>query len=673
MKTWVRRPALLLVAAFLVVAFVTGIPFTKSGMSKVLAATVTPTISVSAHTVHPRQKITITGLGFAPNDTVFISLDQLNYSLGNLTCDSDGNCSGSVTIPLTGPQGQHMLLAQGSQPDEEVVNVPINLNPTIFFDTSVGHSNQGGPGTSTVITGSGFQLNETVSVYWGDATGTLLGTVTSDSYSGFFRFPFTTPTHVAPGKYPITVVRSGQKPATATTTFTVVPPAVTAAGGIRSGQLLKFQIKGFQGHENVAISWDANGGQQIDVIQTNNYGLFASPSYGEVFIPSAPLGSYTLTFTGESSGLQVSAPINVGPGIQVNVFNNPGATIAVSGGGFRAGETLNVFIVDQKKATSVSVTTATDGSFQINLVAPLSLTPGPQYHIKATNSDGSEKATNFFYILAPGISWASTDSNNQSSTATYGSSGTISGQNFPANEQIALYWNYQQAGQVEVGTVQAAADGSFTFDLTTPSSPFTSDATIEAIASTNTFMASYQVQPQPAFTLNPTSILVGDTVSISGGSFNGNVTVNIQLAGSTSVVSTATVADDGTFTGSLTIPSNIMGGPSSVSVSDGTVSVRVPLVIDVPLIITPTTGSTGTSISVQSPNFSNNGNNTICVKLQPSIVWHDPTTGTSQFLASACQFPRTVTAPANLVSGRTYEVELIAGGNVIGKAPFTAQ
>ncbi len=674
MKTWMRHPALWLVATFLVMAFVAGFRFAKSGMSQAHAAPATPTISVSAHSVRPNQKITITGQGFAPNDTVTVFLDQLfTNPFGNLSCNGNGNCSGSVTIPLTGPQGQHMILAQGSQPGEAIANAPIIINPTIFFNTSQGLPNRGGPGTGTVIIGYAFQLNETVSVYWGDVTGILLGTATSDSYTGFLYFPFVVPTHVAPGKYPITVVRSGQKPATLTTTFTVVPPAVKAAAGVRSGQVLKFQLSGFQADENVAISWNANGGQQIGVIQTNFYGFFASPSYGQVFLPSALLGSYTLTFTGESSGLQVSAPINVGPGIQVNVLNNPGGTIPVSGGGFRSGETLTIFIEEQKKATSVSVTTAADGSFQANLIAPLSLTPGPQYYIAAINSDGTEKATAFFYILAPRISWASADSYNQSNTAAYGSAGTISGQDFPANEQVTLYWNYQQAGQVEVGTAQAAADGSFSFDLNTPSSPFTGNATIEAIASTSTFTASYQVQPQAAILLNPTSVLVGQPAGISGGSFDGNATVIIQLVGPTRVIGTATVTSDGTFTTSVTIPSNTGGGPSSVSVSDGTVSSSAALVIDVPLIITPTTGSSGTSIAVQSPNFSNNGNTFLCFSEQPYIAWYDPTTGTSQYLASACQFPRSVTAPANLVSGRTYEVELIAGGYVIGQASFTAQ
>lgn len=299
----------------------------------------------------------------------------------------------------------------------------------------------------------------------------------------------------------------------------------------------------------------------------------------------------------------------------------------------------------------------------------------PQYHVAATNSDGSERATAFFYILAPGISWASTNIDAQDTIAAYGSAGTISGQDFPANEQVTLYWNYQQAGQVEVGTVIAAADGSFTFDLTTPSSPFAGNATIEAIASTSTFMASFQVQPQAAVFLNPTSALVGNAVSISGGSFDGNATVTIELAVST-LVGTVTAASDGTFTTSFTIPANTQGGPSIVSVSDGTVSASTTLVIQVPLTITPTTGSAGTSITVQSLNFSGNGNDARCFTYRPSIDWYDPTTGTSLYLSTACsQGPlnKIVKAPSTTVSGRTYVIELISGGYVIGQATFTAQ
>lgn len=674
MKTWMRRQALLLLVAFLSVTVVTGgFTFANSGISRAHAATTTPSITLSDHTVHPRQKITVTGQGFAPNDMVTVYLDSLDVSFGTLACDGNGNCSGVVAIPLTGPQGQHMILAQGSQSGEAVANAPIILNPVVFFNTTQGQPNHGGPGTVTMLTGYAFQPNETVSIYWGGATGTLLGTTTSEDTVGLFLFSFVAPAPVAPGKYAITVVRSDQKPATVSTLFTVEPPAITAAAGVRGGQVLKFQLSGFQASEAVAVSWTANGGQKIATVYTSASGTFASPSFEDVFVPSAPLGSYTLTFTGEQSGLQVSTPINVGPGIRVIPQIIPIGTIPVFGGGFSSGETLTVFLVGQKQATSVSVTTADDGSFQAKLTAPLNLTPGPQYTVKAINSDGSEKATGTFAIFSPSISWTSANFSNQSNTAQYGSLGTIRGQNFPANEQVTLYWNYQQAGQVTVGMVQTATDGSFSFDLTTPSSPFTGQATIEAIAETSTYMASYQVQPEPNVSFNPTSVLVGQTMIVSGGSFESNATVTIGRTSSGTVWGSATVASDGTFTTSISLPTNLQGGPTSVSVSDGTVNVSATLVVDVPLIITPTSGSAGTSIAVQSPNFTNSGNTFVCAEEQPYLAWYDPSTGKSLNLGSACQMPRSVTAPASLISGQTYEVQLIVGGYVIGQATFTAQ
>src|SRR5258708_13136159 len=106
------------------------------------------------------------------------------------------------------------------------------------------------------------------------------------------------------------------------------------------------------------------------------------------------------------------------------------------------------------------------------------------------------------------------------------------------------------------------------------------------------------------------------------------------------------------------------------------VSLSAHLVIQVPLTITPTTGSSGTRITVQSPNFSGNGNDFRCFAYQPYIAWYDPTTGTSLYLSRACpQGPlnESVTVPANLVSGRTYEFERIAVGHATRQTPLPAQ
>ncbi len=670
MQTRMRHLALLFLATFLMMALGTSLTFGVGSTPLVHAATSTPTLIPSKNTVHAGEIITVAAQGFAADDTVNLFLDQTVNSIATLTCDTNGNCAGSLTVPLfSGPQGQHMLLAQGSQPGESIANTPLMINPALLFDSSQGGVSRGGPGTGTELSGYSFQLNETVSVYWGDANGTLLGTATSDNYYGYFHFPFTTPANLAPGKYEVTVVRSGQKPATLTITFTVVPPKLTGPAGVRSGHVLNVHLKGFQGVEQVVFSWNANGGQQIGTFQTQGDGsLFTNYS---LRAPSAPDGSYTLTATGESSGLQASMPLNVGPGVQVNTPVNPGGTLNVSGGGFAAGEVLTVYIVDHK-SSGISVTTAADGSFQATLTIPLSLLPAPEYHVAAINSDGSEKGETFFSIAPPSINWTG----NQNNIAAYGSAGTINGQYFPANEQVTLYWNYQQAGQVITGTVTAAADGSFSFDLTTPSSPFTGNATIEAIAATRTFAASFQVQTQAAIFLSPTSALVGQTVTVNGGSFTANATVTVTLAvnGSSAVVGITTTDNTGAFTTSFSIPLAQAGGLSAVSASDGTIGATTKLVVQIPLSLTPATGGGGTSITVQTPNL--NLSNVECFLNQIKIVGYDPITGKSQVLSQTCPlgaFSVTVTAPASLVSGQSYQIELLMNGYLVGQATFTAQ
>jgi hypothetical protein len=679
MKTATRRPAFFLLAALATMALLVSMAFGTVAAPQAHAATTTPTIALSDSTVHPNQKITVTAQGFAPNDTVSLYLDQMVDLYVTLPCDSNGDCSGPLTLPLySGLQGQHMLLGHGSQADEAIASVSFTLNPAILGETVDNHT-YGGPGSGLAISGYAFQPNENVNIYWGDANGTLLGTATSSSDYGIFQLTCVIPTNLAPGKYKITAVRTGQKPATVTTTFTVIPPKLTGPAGVRSGHPLNLSVKGFQGSEKVAFSWNANGGQQLGIFHTRPDGSLVL--FDNLITPSAPDGTYTVTASGESSGLQASMSLNIGPGIQLNALVNAGGTLAVTGGGFDVGETLNVYIVGQKSASEVSVTTAADGSFQANVTVPMSLTPAPNYHVVASNSDGSEKAETFFNIVQPGLSWTGILTGPRGDTVAYGSVGSIDGQDFPANEQITLYWNYQQAGQVVVGTATAAADGSFSFDLNAPSSPFVGNATVEAIASTATYSASTQVQTGPAMYINPASPVLGQTVTVNAGSLAPNDALTITLnTGSPVVVGTATTDSNGAFTASFTIPSTSEGGFSTLSASDGTTTISANFVIQVPLSVSPTTGSSGTSITVQAPDFY--VSNPSCQDYEPKIFWYDPVTGKSQVLSSqTClqqPFSVTVTAPANLISGQSYQIELFlqtgrTSSSLLGQATFTAQ
>src|SRR5260370_36133841 len=70
---------------------------------------------------------------------------------------------------------------------------------------------ESGPGTAIQLYGDAFNANEPVRIFWGGAAGIPEGSATTDA-SGHLSFNLTVPTGIAPGKYAVTVVRSGQKP-----------------------------------------------------------------------------------------------------------------------------------------------------------------------------------------------------------------------------------------------------------------------------------------------------------------------------------------------------------------------------------------------------------------------------------------------------------------------------
>ncbi|GIE93175.1 hypothetical protein [Paractinoplanes rishiriensis] len=68
----------------------------------------------------PGVGIAITGSGYAPFSTVYLSLFSNPVSLGTTTADANGNISVTVTVPLGTPIGNHTLLATGLDANGEV-------------------------------------------------------------------------------------------------------------------------------------------------------------------------------------------------------------------------------------------------------------------------------------------------------------------------------------------------------------------------------------------------------------------------------------------------------------------------------------------------------------------------------------------------------------------------
>lgn len=628
----------------------------SSHISAGATLSIIPSLSTSVGTVKPGQTITLTGLGFAANETVQIQLGNTNGSTpGYLYCDSNGTCSGSITMPNSSVvEGLNLLIGSGMT-SGVIAEAPVSFTSAITISPV-----QGGPGTYISLSGAAFTANETVQVYWGTTSGTLEGTSTTDGY-GNLSFSFSAPTGLAAGKYVVTVARANQKPATLTATFKALPPKmVSTPAGILNGQTVSVQLSGFQGYEQVTISWNATGGQQL---ATFNMGFDGSTS-GNFIPPSAPHGSYTLTATGVSSGLQTTGSLKIGPGILLTPNSaNPGGTITVSGGGFSANEALDIYF--QLKSNGVtSVTTDATGSFSVSLTVPSTYKTTTTYYVYAVSTTNTEKAKAQFYFVLPYI--------NTYYVAYYGTTTTISGGGFLSNEPVNVYWDYQDASQVKVGKIVAAGDGTFSLTVTVPSEPNLGTIVIAAIGGTSRLKATSSVFEYQNIVITPSSGPVGTKVHVKGGGFSAGETVTVSYQGIT--VGTAISASNGSFTNlSFVVPTTTSIGYTTVQAVGGTTGIIASATFTVTprLTILPNTGTSGASITVTGKNFS--PSNTVY------LYWYDPSTGNYTYFGSFSTsatgtFKTTITAPSGLVSGNTYYVQGYDGPtNILAQAAFVAQ
>jgi hypothetical protein len=629
------------------------------GQSSHITAGVTlsivPALSSAITTVKPGQFITVKGLGFAAFDVVSIQLDSPDGSfVGTLFCDSNGTCSGTALMPsFSVVQGLHLLVGSGTS-SGLVAEAPVIFTPGISILPI-----EGGPGTYIQLSGAAFAANETVQVYWGTTSGISEGTTTTDT-SGDLFFSFNSPSGLAAGKYTITVARAHEKPAMLTALFKVLPPKMTSTAGILSGQAVQVQLTGFQAYESVTISWNANGGQQLTTIGMDSTGA-ASSTFTP---PSAPAGSYTLTAIGDSSGLQATSSLNVGAGILLTPNTaSPGSTIIVNGGGFTPGETVNVYFQNTANGI-VSATVDTTGAFTVSLTVTTKYKAGTNYFVYAIGTTGTDKAKAPFFFVPVAFYSAYY-------YLSYGTLTTLYGQGFAVNEKVNLYWNYLQAGQLKVGTATAGSDGTFSMTLTVPSDPNLGYVSIAAIGSTSKLKATGSVYEYPNIVLTPSSGPAGTKVKVSGGGYDSAEAVTVFYQGAS--VATATTSVSGAFAAAFVVPTTTSIGYTTVQATGGTsgVTVYATFTVTPTLVITPTTGPAGTTITVTGKHYSSSSS--------VYLYWYDPSTGNYSSLGSVTTtstgtFKTTITAPANLTSGNTYYVQGYDGPTgFFAQAAFIAQ
>lgn len=687
-----KRPRLSLLLALLFAAFFsTGGLLLPSQGHVAHAATSTSLLSLSSTKVYPGQQLTATGQGLAPQMAFELYLGDGSSSIYLATVYTDSNASYSTTFTFPQnqvPQGQYAvnLNFNGETSGTPLAQVTISVEPMVFDAV-------GNPGFPLSMTGAGFNPNETVSVALGDTEkGTDEGTATTDA-SGNLSFSFTLPSGLQPGRYPVSVARSGQKPAVVTGKIRIYPLAVSVPGGVKSGQPLSVRVTGFLPYETLTGSWNANGGQDL------SYEIYGVRTDGNgaaqflVHLPPTTPGSYIITIKGITSGLSASGTFKFGPGISLYADGrkpgqaNPGGQITVYGGGFNANELVSVYFQTEKNGVTTATTDA-NGSFTATITVPMQYSSTTTYYVYAENAAGTLHTNAQFTYVTPTLGYFSRGGG--------GAVGTVFIDGFGANETIQIVDRYQQSNQVNATTLTADATGAVVAVVYWPSSAHNSaDQMTFAAIGQSTQIALTATHPlDPAILSNNSYRFsavgqAGDTLQLQAIDFVAGE--QVQITFNDKVVYTGTSDANGAVAASIVIPAleDVSSGAGNIQVK--AVGLSSNLVAGLgswlaftfyyqpTFMITPTAGPSGTTITVTGAHFP--------AGVAVPIGWDGPFTpdpsyygypaGTYTVADTDQNGNLTATIQANnLVGGQTYHVtasDFTYGLSLVSTVAFVAQ
>jgi hypothetical protein len=176
-----------------------GAPFQAGSTGAVYVCTnlaTTANLTLSPNIASPFTTLTLTGSGFAPNETVgFSYVSTSKVPLGTVAASAGGAFTRTLRFPLA-PYGTGFIRA-GGQSSGLYGAANFAVTPGLIMSPSAGPV-----GTAALAQGFGFGAGEQVNVYWYTAPRQLLGTATADSTGSFYQatgLTFTIPAGAATG------------------------------------------------------------------------------------------------------------------------------------------------------------------------------------------------------------------------------------------------------------------------------------------------------------------------------------------------------------------------------------------------------------------------------------------------------------------------------------------
>lgn len=331
-----------------------------SGVDQQTPFSVAPGLFINKSQAGPGETATVSGGGFAPNETgIVLMLGESTIKTG-IVANADGSWSTSFVIPPL-PANSYNLTASGA-----VTSAGSVSERTLTLTTRLTLSaNAGNPGITVVLTGQGFAANEqSLSISYDNVV--VVSGINTDVFGAFTR-TFVIPPSTA-GQHSIVVGGSSSGVASGSDiSFQVRPGFLLESTTGPSGVTMMLVGTGFGPNEqNIEIKFgsetvisgvaaDANGGFQQSVL-----------------IPPAPAGQHNISASSPSGSLtaQAQQTYTVVPNIALNETNgNVGMDLSVRGTGFTPDSNVTLTYDDLTVAT---VRSDALGSFNLQLVVPAS-------------------------------------------------------------------------------------------------------------------------------------------------------------------------------------------------------------------------------------------------------------------------------------------------------------
>jgi len=410
-RTGARRLSLLLMTALLLGALPAALVGTAAPAAHAaIAPRVAATLTANPDAAPAGATITLTGANYnatttTVTPTVSVAFTDARGVRTTLPQTATVNTSGAFTlqvvVPATAPAGSASFVAADSS--GAVATTAFDVRPAAGATKIAAAPSTSLPGTTTTITGTGFAINQPITVTF--TQGALVTDLTPSSLTtsdtGLFTATVTVPGNAQIGAAALTARDRDNN--SATVAFTVGGAARIGATPNTSlpGATTTITGTGFAINEPVTVTF-TQGALVTDVstntITTTNTGLFTAT----VTVPgNAPAGTAALTARDRDNNSATTSFTVTRTGVPTVVVSptntTPGSTVAVTGTGFAVSQPLTLTFGQGANVTNlISGTVSTDaaGVFTTTTVIPSTAITGTAA-ITATDRSGNTGAGAF--------------------------------------------------------------------------------------------------------------------------------------------------------------------------------------------------------------------------------------------------------------------------------------